>query len=478
MSQLLRKSHVASFALLCALALTIGCAPAATGGGEISFGPVTFQLPEEGADLVDAFTVTASGNGVHRVRIVLGQALVLDTTEGPFEYVIDAPNWAPGEYSIEISAAHSTGTVEERAERTFNVIRLRPPFQEMRDAITNLAPGEWYEIPLSQMRTVDWIDPGDTGRGNQSAIMSAASGGGYDTSREKLLVWGSGGGILRNDLYAFNMHTLDWERLTDPSPFPVGLEGNAEDKAIHNDGAPVARHSYDTVEYIPNIDRLHVGGGNVDGASTLFLDSTTFLFNFDTVAWTPGIEFPPVGNGSHAAVHPDGSVWQHGGGGGGANVLVRFDPVAQTFTEHAEHPSFYGLEATADIDPVRNLYVAVGNNETRVWDLSDPDAPSIKLETTGATDIEDDLRPGFVYHAGSDRFIAWSGRKDVYVLNMDTKVWTRVIGTGETTPGQQTARGQHGRWRYSPTFDVFVCVTNVDLNVFVYRLPANPDTTE
>ena len=38
-------------------------------------------------------------------------------------------------------------------------------------------------------------------------------------------------------------------------------------------------------------------------------------------------------------------------------------------------------------------------------------------------------------------------------------------------PGPQTTLGTYGRWRYVPSKNVFIVVTSVDKNVFVYRLP-------
>jgi hypothetical protein len=97
-----------------------------------------------------------------------------------------------------------------------------------------------------------------------------------------------------------------------------------------------------------------------------------------------------------------------------------------------------------------------------------------KVETTGDTEIVKKASPGFEYHAKSDRFVAWSGGADVYTLNMDTKVWTKISpAPGNTvTPTAATATGTFGRFRYCPSKDVFVVVNSVTEDVYIYRLPS------
>ena len=67
--------------------------------------------------------------------------------------------------------------------------------------------------------------------------------------------------------------------------------------------------------------------------------------------------------------------------------------------------------------------------------------------------------------------MAWGGGSDVYTLDLDTAEWTRHDSTGSVDPGPATTRGVSGRWRYVPSKDVFILVTHVDNDVFVYRLP-------
>jgi len=49
--------------------------------------------------------------------------------------------------------------------------------------------------------------------------MTAWSGGAFDTTRDRLVVWGGGhADYPGNELYVFDLGTLRWQRLTDPSP--------------------------------------------------------------------------------------------------------------------------------------------------------------------------------------------------------------------------------------------------------------------
>ena len=79
--------------------------------------------------------------------------------------------------------------------------------------------------------------------------------------------------------------------------------------------------------------------------------------------------------------------------------------------------------------------------------------------------------PGLAYHTPSGKLVAWAGGPDVYVLDLATMAWTRVPGVGSVNPGPAASRGTFGRFRYIESRDLFIVVNDVDLDVFVYRLP-------
>src|SRR5262245_42471120 len=77
-----------------------------------------------------------------------------------------------------------------------------------------LQPGVWVEVPGSRLRDVAPPSPG----GNVSKMIDAWSGGALDPQRGWLLVWGGGhSDYAGNELYAFDVNTLAWNRLTNPS---------------------------------------------------------------------------------------------------------------------------------------------------------------------------------------------------------------------------------------------------------------------
>ncbi len=457
--------------------LGAGCGTGGTGGGGGGgggggvFGPIAFSSPATNSVVDTPFVLSASGSGIFRVLFFVNGLLALDLRSPPYTYAVDPALFPKGQASYSIVAQAVSGS-EARRDVTLKIVRPRPPVADLLGAIGSLGAGEWYEIPESQMRDVNWPGAPGVARGDQSTIIQAASGGAFDTKRNRLVVWGSGGDAFREDLYAFSMDTLAWSRLTDPPAWPPGGDNNAFDLLTHLDGTPVARHSNDTLEYVPEpVDRLFLAGGVVGGVSGLLPDRQTYTFDFDTKTWSSGVEIGALGFGAHAAVGPDGRVWIQGGGGQPGAHLAVVDVAAGSTTEHVHLTTFYDIEATSEIDPVRNRFVAVGNHRTRIWDLALPNAAPIDVATTGDKEIEDARNPGLAYHAPSGHLIAWSGGKDVYRLDLGTMVWTKVTGVGAVDPGPATSRGTYGRWRYVPSLDVFVIVSSVDANVFVYRLP-------
>jgi len=99
------------------------------------------------------------------------------------------------------------------------------------DVFEQLAPGHWYEVPNSELRAVL---PAPRPAGNPSAIMEAWSGGTYDPVREALVLPANGGhaDYGGNEVYAFFISSLSWERLTEPSVAPLpdqGIEASTDE---------------------------------------------------------------------------------------------------------------------------------------------------------------------------------------------------------------------------------------------------------
>jgi hypothetical protein len=327
------------------------------------------------------------------------------------------------------------------------------------EAIAALGPGQWYEIPDSKLDAVKANPPP---KGNFENIIAAWSGGAYDTKRDRLIVWGGGHTDYRgNEVYAFSLGTFRWERLTEPSAGPP----KEPDRDTHEDGRPVARHTYDYIEYIPPpVDRLFCGGGGALSYDS-FSDPNTYLFDFERREWETKSKDPMYGTGALCAVGPDGIVWQQGTGDT-RRSLASYDALRDTWTTHVEYRGWLGPKMTAAIDPVQKKFVAIGNGEARVWDLERPYLVPAALDAAGDAAIVQTHSPGIDFEPVRGTLVAWNGGAKVYALDLAAMTWT----SRETVGAPEAARyGTYGRWRYVPSRNVFVVVNATRGNVFVYR---------
>ncbi len=345
--------------------------------------------------------------------------------------------------------------------------------------VANLPAGEWCEVPNSHMRSVafNWptgVEFTQNGVG-VAGVMSVWSGGAFDTKRNRLVVWGGGhSAYAGNELYAFDVNTLRWTRVNDPS-IPV-----SSSQPYTPGGGPASRHSYDYIEYVPSLDRFCSFGvvGPYPMAGGEF--SNTDCFNFDTLAWERKADTPSFGTGAISDVDPiTGHVWVRGNNNGNSatGTLAEWDPARDVWTSRIPSESDRTMYSkTGAIDPVRRKFVAVGGGGVYVWNIGSSGAITRQdMTTAGATSIVDTGNPGLVYDPVTDRLVAWSGGANVYTLNLDTQVWSQIspVGSNSTTPTAAEGTGTFGRFRYIPSKNVFVVVNNVDENVFFYKLSAS-----
>ncbi len=74
--------------------------------------------------------------------------------------------------------------------------------------------------------------------------ITAWSGAALDTNADRLLVWGGGhADYSGNEVYAFDLRTLRWTRLTEPSAVD-------RSRGHYADGNPRSRHTYDYIEFV------------------------------------------------------------------------------------------------------------------------------------------------------------------------------------------------------------------------------------
>jgi hypothetical protein len=318
------------------------------------------------------------------------------------------------------------------------------------DIIDDLKPGSWIELPCKNK--IEGVLPKPLPEGNSGpmSVVEKWSSGAYDSKRDRLVVWGGGHQDYQgNELYAFDLKTLTWERLTDPT------------------ATPTAVHTYDALEYLPKEDRFWAQGGSrwPSGSGT----NATWTFDFTSKKWESKKDHPDGwGLGNVTAYDPmtGNVIWD--GDGNSWNRMQTYNATTNVWTQRGSS-NFGNYEQTAALDVKRRKFVRVGAGEINVYDMSQSGSLSpVKVTTTGSTDLVAKSYPGIEYDPVSENLLAWAGGQAVYELNIETKKWTVTQGAG-ANPGSTADRGTFNRWRYVPSRNIFIIVNGIDKNVFAYR---------
>lgn len=301
-----------------------------------------------------------------------------------------------------------------------------------------------------------------------TAVVSAWSGGAFDATRGRMIVWGGGhndyGG---NEVYAFDLRTMTWAQLTEPSPPPFGRDPL-------EDGRPVSRHTYDGVEVLAHRDSLLGWGGSraTDGAGT----DLTWELDLEGLTWTNRAPTPPRYSSPYdfgLAYDPvSRRVFLHSHA-----VLSVYDPDSNVWTELADfgyppwtHHYDSWSSRTGAVDPVRRLFVTLGGGaEMLVWDIDAGEVLSLDGPWSGVTGGEEVLArpaPGLDFDVAAGQLVAWSGGAPV-ALDEAARSWLPLSGEG--APAVQNGNGTFGRFRYVVRYNVFVLVSSADADVMFYK---------
>jgi hypothetical protein len=295
--------------------------------------------------------------------------------------------------------------------------------------------------------------------------MTAWSGGTYDTKRDRLIVWGGGhADYAGNEVYVFDINSLKWQRLTNPSGWPPSV------------------HSYDQIEYLPDQDRFFAFGGSVwvSGGSW----SGSAAFNFNNNQWEQKQSVPRnPGLAATCAWNPNAkklSVL------GARSYTFEYDPVNDSwkyfdgahFSEEPAGNAVFMLNENVMYNIVGPWGSRPISYEQIFYRAANGSLVKKLLKTDGEKTWQGfEEGPGLAYAHG--HLWGWANGSKVYRLeNLDltsqTGTWVEYDfgSTGPTIQANQT-QGTYGRFQYMPNFNGFVVVQLIDENVWVVKLPAS-----
>ena len=330
--------------------------------------------------------------------------------------------------------------------------------------LINLPADSWFRAPKTSLAAITPPAKYLSEKGihcvtGPSAIVTGWSGGAYDPIRHKMFVWGGGHtNYCGNELYAFDVNSLTWERYTEPSLPPYDRDPLA-------DGNPVSRHTYDGLQFLTHADRFWAYGGSrsVDGGGT----SLTWVFDASQKRW---INRQPSG----PAVPGAGHIY---------NLSSIYDPVSRkVFMRDPHHLYTYDYDRNTwtrlrdwahswngqrgVLDSKRRLYFTIGSGELQVYDIAANQDVTAQWQTTGGSDVIALEGPGVDYDAKADTLVAFKGG-GIQALDCKTKAWTAKSGTG--APPRLSENGTYGRWRYIAEYNVFILVNSIEEDVYFYK---------
>jgi hypothetical protein len=328
------------------------------------------------------------------------------------------------------------------------------------ERIRALAPNTWQSIPGTAMLRVapDAASfPAIQGQMGASAVVAAWSGAALDSKRDRLVLWGGGHtDYFGNELYAFDVGTMAWERLTDPTRDP-NLNGDA-----NRDGTPNGRATYNGLAYHAGADQLFSLGGSLAGGSGA-TGTVPWTFGFDTKKWTrrsPSGPAPAAGYGAACSYDPaTRRIWWADTSG-----LFSYALDADRWIKHdSGGEQFYYM--TGAIDTKRGLWLLVGGGKLFAFDIRGALPIAQAWKAAGGDDFVKRPNPGLDYDPVRDRMLGWAGGA-VYRLDPETKTISAAEAPGAPAA---TPNGIFGRWRYVPSVDAFILVTSASEEVRFYK---------
>lgn len=334
--------------------------------------------------------------------------------------------------------------------------------------LSTLRPGEWYELPNTKLSAVFPKEAETTwGVVGPESVVRAWSGAAYDTKRNLFVLNGGGhadyGG---NEVYAFALEDLKWTRLTEPSRMRELPSG----QFVTTDETPVSAHTYGSLAYLPNVDRIFRNGG-AEWRSGKNFDRSAWLFDVARRRWQRGAA---GGGGLAVSVYDPvkATVYVIG-----SARVDEYDPVHDTWTARVTGQADFRPDIGA-LDPLaRKLVTNSYRPGVIVYDIAKDGSLTGRrfAETQGATEWDRKML-ALEYDPVRKVLVAWAGDRGTAYLDVKAMLWQRYSNTASAN-GPVKSRDRDylasgaifGRWRYVPKYDVFIGYNNPRGNVWVWK---------
>lgn len=368
-----------------------------------------------------------------------------------------------------------------------------------------IAPGTWAQVGLNTLADVDpqkdqSLNPNYPNDApwhaveGQSGVLQDWTGGALASrygTHGALLVYGGGHhGYFGSEVYAFDLGTQLWKRITNPYSGPFTWP-----YAVTNypDGSPIPPHTYDYVDYQPGTNSFvvlrSIRDGVASGSNTDQLRA--HLLDLDTGKWRSSQQ----NNG--LSLHDGGSSCYDSNrdafwimGPYSSKIFTKFNPnVANNDGTVGSYTNYTGdnvdIDTAAACDPVHDLYVYTEfRNTDKIYarNLKDPAAARVTLKESGDIPPSKDHGNGWEWSPNRQAFIYWRRGGDVYEFKLvdgswDTGTWrwTKLTSSGNSTVPQNmyVDNGVYSRFRIAhyDDLEVAVVVNRIDGPVYAFRLP-------
>jgi hypothetical protein len=393
------------------------------------------------------------------------------------------------------------------AESVTDASPTQPPFRL--SCVSDLVPNTWTEAPntaLAPHQPKPGEFPNIWGGTGPASVYSTWNGAALDSSKSRIFAWGGGhGDYFGNEMYVYDIAACMWQRLTDPSPVPAGFPsvrtGIVGD--MLTDGRPQVRHTYSNVLFLE-----HAGLYFTPNVSIGEPSNVTWTFDPGGKQWTAHRAgtteiVPPRSTADFAVYNPKDKLVYYE-----FSEALEYTPKAPWGAKPVQGWWTYSVDlnkwtrigdlavqgyAVGLMDVARQRIVGLhypwGKISTQKAVITTRsvglDGKQVIQATIGGDELLTALKgepethnPGFDYDANIDRYVVIlpnplpNGNRDLWLLDPNTWQWSKrsLLGTGP----KDVPNGYWSRFKYVPALRGFVALSNVNDNVWMFKLAPSP----